>query len=538
MGNAHGLSAAEIGTDTLSDKKVTPQVVVTLVLMGVVCVGLRFLARRDVRLGRENTIWRLTYSIECESERPGATLRVAVPRDTQHSRVFRQDLRTVNLRIEPSRRPSSETREVVAVAEEGDESRLTMRFDLALSPRADGPADGEPPAPAPEARSQYLQSTAEIQTDGKPTADTLKRLQAESADRLGLAERLFEYCHTKIAPGEDDGANSAEEALAARVASPLGRARAMAALCRAGGLPARLVTGFEVADGGRVDPHHWVEVLVDGRWVPYDPTRGHSGELPPNFLPVRRGDARILLAHDVSEVEAEYSIVRLPGTPQSLASRGRDPVKILDLTRLPLEMHRVLSLILLMPLGALVTCVFRNIIGIKTSGTFTPTLLALSFVFADWRTGLVILSAVAVFGFVTRNLLDRLRLLMLPRLSVILTLVVCCIVFGVSLLDYLRWTPGVHAVLLPMVILTMIVERFFVTTQQDGFRVAVQLLGGTVLVGFFCYLVLRWETVARLLLTYPEAHFFTVAVLIMIGRYTGYQLLEPWRFRDIIEVER
>lgn len=506
--------------------------------MGVVCVGLRFQARRDVRSGRGDTIWRLSYSIECESQGPGGGLRVAVPHDTPHSRVFRQDFRTVNFRIEPSRPASPETREVVAVAEEEDESRLTMRFDLKLSPRANWPVDEEPIPPAAEARSQHLQSTAEIQVHSEAVAGTLERLRVESADRLELVQRLFEYCRTEIAPGDDQAPTGAEEALAARVASPLGRARAMAALCRAGRIPARLVTGFEIAERGRVDPRHWVEVLVDGRWVPYDSTGGHAQELPVRFLPVRRGDARILLADDVSEVEAEYSIVRLPGTPQSLASRGRYPVEILDLTRLPLEMHRVLSLILLMPLGALVTCVFRNIIGIKTSGTFTPTLLALSFVFADWRTGLVVLSAVIVFGFVTRNLLDRLRLLMLPRLSIILTLVVCCIVFGVSLLDYLRLTPGVHAVLLPMVILTMIVERFYVTTQEDGFRVAVQLLAGTILVGFFCYLVLRWETVARLLLTYPEAHFFTVAVLILIGRYTGYQLLEPWRFRDVVEIER
>lgn len=87
---------------------------------------------------------------------------------------------------------------------------------------------------------------------------------------------------------------------------------------------------------------------------------------------------------------------------------------------------------------------------------------------------------------------------MLPRLSIILTLVVCCIVFGVSLLDDFHLTPGVHAVSLPMVILTMIVERFYVTTQEAGMTVAVQLLVGTAVVGFFCYLVLCWQTVARL----------------------------------------
>jgi hypothetical protein len=199
-------------------------------------------------------------------------------------------------------------------------------------------------------------------------------------------------------------------------------------------------------------------------------------------------------------------------------------------------MQRVLALILLMPLGALVTCAFRNIVGLKTSGTFTPTLLALSFVFADWKTGIVILVTAVTLGIATRYVVDRWRLLMLPRLSIMLTLVVLCMVFGISALEYLRVTPGSQAVLLPMVILTMLVERFYLTTQEDGTGAAVQHLLGTILVGVCCYLVLRWETVAQLLLAYPEAHFFTVAVMILIGRYTGYQLLEPFRFRDFADL--
>ena len=69
------------------------------------------------------------------------------------------------------------------------------------------------------------------------------------------------------------------------------------------------------------------------------------------------------------------------------------------------------------------------------------------------------------------------------------------------------------------------------------FPLLVERLAGTIVVGLVCYLVLRWQLVARLLLIYPELHFFTVAVLIVIGRYTGYQIVELWRFRDMPETE-
>ena len=88
---------------------------------------------------------------------------------------------------------------------------------------------------------------------------------------------------------------------------------------------------------------------------------------------------------------------------------------------------------------------------------------------------------------------------------------------------------------LPLVILTMIVERFFITTQEDGTLVALQHLGGTLLVGACCFGVLRWEAIGRWVLAYPEVHFGTAAVLVLLGRYTGYQLLELWRFRPLIE---
>ena len=84
-----------------------------------------------------------------------------------------------------------------------------------------------------------------------------------------------------------------------------------------------------------------------------------------------------------------------------------------------------------------------------------------------------------------------------------------------------------------MVIMTMLVERFYVTTEEDNLYFAVQLLIGTLTLAFVVYSLLGWKTVGRTLLFYPELHLFTVAALILVGRYTGYRLTELWRFRDL-----
>jgi hypothetical protein len=46
--------------------------------------------------------------------------------------------------------------------------------------------------------------------------------------------------------------------------------------------------------------------------------------------------------------------------------------------------------------------------------------------------------------------------------------------------------------------------------------------------------VLAWERVGEFILIYPEFHFLTIAVFILIGRYAGYRLTELWRFRDLV----
>jgi hypothetical protein len=225
----------------------------------------------------------------------------------------------------------------------------------------------------------------------------------------------------------------------------------------------------------------------------------------------------------------------MPPDARILRGEIEHPVQILDLTRLPVPMHTVMKLLLLLPFAALITAVMRNVVGLQTFGTFAPALLAMSFIYADWETGLAILLVVVTAGIVGRLWLERLRLLMVPRLSIVLTVVILCVVFSVSSFDFMGLTPSAQAVLLPMVILTILIERFHVTVEEDGLMYAVQLTVGTVLVAVLCYLMLGWDEVGAWVLRYPEAHFFTIAGFILLGRYAGYRLTELWRFRDLVE---
>jgi hypothetical protein len=62
------------------------------------------------------------------------------------------------------------------------------------------------------------------------------------------------------------------------------------------------------------------------------------------------------------------------------------------------------------------------------------------------------------------------------------------------------------------------------------------LAAGTLVVGCLIYAVLAWDSVGKFVLVYPEVHFFTIAVFIMLGRYAGYRITELWRFRDLVNL--
>jgi hypothetical protein len=98
-------------------------------------------------------------------------------------------------------------------------------------------------------------------------------------------------------------------------------------------------------------------------------------------------------------------------------------------------------------------------------------------------------------------------------------------------------TPSAEAVLLPLVILTIMIERLYVAAEEDGVSFSVQLAAGTIVVATCCYLLLSWDRIGQLILIYPELHFLTIAAFILIGRYSGYRVSELIRFRDLARSE-
>jgi transglutaminase-like putative cysteine protease len=522
-------------------------------VFGAVLWGLRYRSIQRDEIAREETHWELTYDVQFKPEvsqgQQEATVSLAIPFDTPHCQIVddRERWIVTNPKVDAyvstskttgNRMLNFKTRQTVA-----EPDKASASFVLKISPRATRRYEPVLETLTPDATATFTQHELSAPKDDPVVREKAQLIpDAEGETDSERLQWIFEYC-SDIDSSDDTSSDDVKDvppddvkaALSSGRGTPKARARTMVTLCRAIRIPARLVAGFRIRQDANVEPHVWVEVFQTQAWVPFDPTDGWSLNLPMEYVPVRRGSDEVYTATNVTGFVPKYSIKRLKPDSRILKGNERRLSQIFDLTRLPVPQHKVMKILLLLPFAALITALLRNVVGLGTFGTFSPALLAMSFIYADLRIGLAILLIVVVVGLVGRNMLERLRLLTVPRLSIILTLVILCVVFGVSVLQYLVDDMSIEVVLVPMVILTMLIERFHVSAEEDGLVFTVKLALGTLLVAVLCYLMLGWETIGNWILTYPEAHLFTIAAFIGLGRYAGYRLTELWRFRDLIE---
>ena len=459
---------------------------------------------------------------------PEARLFAAIPITTRYCSVVKTEFDAPQMEPVRYRIHNAESRRnVVLRTSTAGQLSCQVAFRLHLDATGDWrQAVPQPPLTAND-RARFLANAKGMTVTNKYAEEILNRLRDNHPDAQELAGRIFHWCRSNIESVGELGDDSGDATLAHLKGSPVGRALAMVVLCRAAKIPARLATGFEIKKADSVHPRTWVEVYVD-RWVPYDLDNGYEREMPYNFVPVRHEGISPVRVTNSTDLVPRYSITAAPPAARTLLS-------ILDLHRLPDKLKEPIKVVLILPLGALFTALVRTIIGIRTFGTFSPTLLALAFVYNDFRSGLCIFVVVLATGFISRGVLDRLKLLLVPRLSIILTLVVMLMVLGIAVMNYFNKAPGGQTVLLPMVILTNLVERFYVTSEEDNFLLAVRLMITTLLMALAIYSLLNLRVLGDLLFNYPELHFFTVAILVLMGRYTGYRLTELVRFRDLVQ---
>ncbi len=314
-----------------------------------------------------------------------------------------------------------------------------------------------------------------------------------------------------------------------------GRVTAFLVLLRAADLPARVVQGLQLAESITDSTLTWIEIWTGQEWESLQPEKGEIYQKPAPLLPLTTNGlpAVRIINGELSEVRwtLNHGIINQWRMHFERILRSNRLLDRWSLFRLPNEYQRTFRILILVPMGALMICLLRNIVGFPTFGIFLPVLMALAFRNTGLAYGLGIFWGVVLIGYVVRRWIDKLRLLLVPRLSVILTLVIVCITVFALLGNKLGLREFMAVGLLPFVILTMTIERFFVIIEEAGAREGLLTAAGSAGVATITYEILQLESLQLTFFVYPELLFAVAAVQVLLGRYTGYRFLELFRFR-------
>ncbi|MGZ8217182.1 inactive transglutaminase family protein [Methylomagnum sp.] len=300
-------------------------------------------------------------------------------------------------------------------------------------------------------------------------------------------------------------------------------------------IPARPIALLMLRDGvNHGSLTHWIEVFDGVRWLALNPHTAEVG-LPKEAVVWHTGDSPVLDLSGGKNLKVEYSISERTQdrtlVAEQRARRMGSRLMEYSLFSLPVGTQNVYRVLLMVPVGAFLIVFLRNVIGLKTFGTFMPILIALAFRETELLWGLMLFCLLVGLGLVIRFYLEYLKLLLVPRLAAVLIIVIILMALVSMFSHKLGFDRGLSVALFPMVILAMTIERMSLVWEELGPAEALKQGFGSLAVAALGYLSMSSRFLGHLVFVFPELLLVVLALTLLLGRYTGYRLTELWRFR-------
>ncbi|ELU02301.1 hypothetical protein CAPTEDRAFT_216699 [Capitella teleta] len=309
-------------------------------------------------------------------------------------------------------------------------------------------------------------------------------------------------------------------------------------LLHMGNIPARIVRGLHLEDGRRRQPIvDMIEVYDGTEWQLFDPKTGKAGN-PDAFFLWQRGAKSLLDVMGGVNSDVKFSIIsqNIPTRELALTQATQDGAALIDFSiySLPLEIQNAFKIILLIPIGVLVVLIMRIMVGLRTSGTFMPVLIAMAFLQTQLLPGLVIFISLVSIGLWIRSFLSQQNMLLVARLGAVI-IVVILIMAAMSILSWkMGITQALTVTFFPMIILAWTIERMSILWEEEGPKDVVKEGGGSLLVATMSYLLMSNHIVEQLTFNFPELMLTLLGIVLLLGQYTGYRLLELKRFYPLV----
>lgn len=380
-------------------------------------------------------------------------------------------------------------------------------------------------APPSQHTPSSVTLTAEQETRAK---NFLAKIKATSADNLSFSLELVKQVKALKESDERSVTSEFKKKSVAELAL---------ILLNVEGIPSRLVRGVSLEDGRRKQKAiDLIEIYDDKKWTIINPKSGLEGT-PDDVFIWQRGGVSLLDVEGGEKSKVQFATIENDQSAKSVAldKSNVEQSAFIDFSiySLPIESQSAFKRILLVPIGALVVVLLRIIIGIKTSGTFMPILIALAFIDTTPLTGLAIFLSIVSVGLWIRGYLSRMNLLLVARISAVVIIVIGLMGF-MSVISYkLGMTQALSVTFFPMIILAWTIERMSIIWEEDGPKEVMMQGGGSLFVALLAYMAMTNPIIEHLTFNFPELLLVILSITLVIGQYNGYRLTELYRFRDL-----
>ncbi len=364
----------------------------------------------------------------------------------------------------------------------------------------------------------------------KAAQELIGRARKKGGSQVEVASRIIDLLNSPD--------NNAEAALLLKMkretGGRLGLARNLLTMAK---IPSRVVKGLLLDKNNRMKPlTSFIEVYADGKWQLINPKTAKI-EVPEAFLLWQKSGESLLEVEGAHDSKVRFSSLATKILANKAAIRGGKHAHswLIDFSiySLPLYSQNTFKLLLLIPFGALVVVILRNLVGIQTSGTFMPILIALAFLQTTLVVGLILFITVVCVGLIMRFYLSHLNLLLVPRISAILVFVIF-IFLAISVIGHkFGLDAGLRVTFFPMIITSWSIERMCVLWEEEGGKDVLIQGSGSLFTASIVYILMKNQFIGNLTYSFPELLLVLLAIILIIGTYTGYRLSELRRFEPM-----
>ncbi|PMK02882.1 inactive transglutaminase family protein [Vibrio sp. 10N.261.55.A7] len=390
-------------------------------------------------------------------------------------------------------------------------------------------------------KTQFLVDPQAVVEDVKPTGEIVKptfdgpmeaaanalieRANQRSADDVTFTRELIKTLN------DNESQNSA------LILNRLSKVEAVDKLLAYAQIPSKVVGVIELEDGRRRQSIQQMNQVWDGKkWELFNPTSG-TPETQDNLLIWDESNVSLLDIVGGQNSQVHFTMIAQEVSPKQATNDKVESDGLLNISihSLPLEEQAMFKTIMLIPIGALLVVFLRVIIGLKTSGTFMPVLIAVAFVQTQLVTGIVGFLLIVGTGLIIRSYLSKLNLLLVSRISAVIITVIMIISIFTVIAFKIGLTEGLSITFFPMIILSWTIERMSILWEEEGPKEVVLQGGGSLLTAVLVYLAMTNSYVQHLTFNFIGLQLIVLAAILLLGTYTGYRLTELRRFKPLAE---